>query len=50
MTSLGALETSLYWQRHVLAVSRDPEQKARAKRAIERLEQQIEEEKHDGSA
>lgn len=45
-TTLGALETSLHWQRHVLAHSRNPEQKARAQRAIERLQQQIEEENH----
>jgi hypothetical protein len=33
--------TSLHWQRHVLAQSRDPAQKARCKAAIERLQAQI---------
>jgi hypothetical protein len=41
MTTLKALETSLYWQQVVLKQSRDPKQKARASIAIEKLTQQI---------
>lgn len=43
MTSLKALETSLFWQRHVLSQSRDPVQIERVKRAIAKLEAQIKE-------
>jgi hypothetical protein len=39
--TLGAMETSLYWQRVVLNQSKDPKQKERAKKAIERLETEI---------
>lgn len=42
MTTLKALETSLYWQQVVLKQSRDPKQKARVSIAIERLTAQIE--------
>ena len=42
MTTLKALETSLYWQQVVLNQSRDPKQKARVSIAIERLIAQIE--------
>jgi len=42
MTTLKALETSLYWQQVVLKQSRDPKQKARVSLAIERLTAQIE--------
>jgi hypothetical protein len=41
MTTLKALETSLYWQKHVLAHSKDPKQKTRAQAAIARLQAQI---------
>ena len=45
MTKLCALtglyEKSIFWQQHVLQASRDPIQKARCKRAIERLEKQL---------
>lgn len=42
MTTLKALETSLYWQQVVLKQSRDLKQKARVSLAIERLTAQIE--------
>jgi hypothetical protein len=41
MTTLKALETSLYWQKVVLKQSTDPKQKARVSIAIEKLTQQI---------
>ena len=41
MSTLKALETSLYWQQVVLKQSRDPKQKARVSIAIERLTAQI---------
>ena len=41
MTSLKALETSLYWQQVVLKQSKDPKQKARVRLAIEKLTSQI---------
>jgi hypothetical protein len=41
MTSLKALETSLYWQKVVLKQSKDPKQKARVRLAIEKLTSQI---------
>jgi hypothetical protein len=41
-STLGAIGTSLYWQRVVLNQSKDPKQKERAKKAIERLEAEIE--------
>ena len=37
----GAIETCLFWQRHVLANSRDPKQIERAKAAIERLQLEL---------
>jgi hypothetical protein len=37
----GAIETSLYWQRVVLNQSKDPNQKERAKKAIEKLEAEL---------
>jgi hypothetical protein len=37
----GAIETSLYWQRVVLNQSKDPNQKERAKKAIEKLESEL---------
>jgi hypothetical protein len=42
MTTLKALETSLYWQQVVLKQSRDPKQKQRVSLAIKRLTAQIE--------
>jgi hypothetical protein len=42
MTTLKALETSLYWQQVVLKQSRDPKQKQRVSLAIEKLTKQIE--------
>lgn len=41
-TTRKALETSLYWQEHVLRESRDPTQKERARHAIEKLKQELE--------
>lgn len=41
MTTLKALETSLYWQQVVLKQSTDPKQKARVRLAIEKLTAQI---------
>jgi hypothetical protein len=41
MTTLKALETSLYWQRVVYQQSKDPKQKERVKAAIAKLEAQI---------
>lgn len=41
-TTRKALETSLYWQEHVLANSKDPAQKKRAQAAIEKLKQELE--------
>ncbi len=40
-TSAKAIETCLYWQRYVLAHSKDPAQIARAKAAIERLQAEL---------
>jgi hypothetical protein len=37
----GAIETSLYWQRVVLNQSKDLNQKERAKKAIEKLEAEL---------
>ena len=37
----GAIETSLYWQRVVLNQSKDSNQKERAKKAIEKLEAEL---------
>ena len=37
----GAIETSLYWQRVVLNQSKDPNQKERVKKAIEKLEAEL---------
>ena len=39
--SLKTLETSLYWQKVVLSQSKDPKQKERAKRAINKLTDEI---------
>jgi hypothetical protein len=44
MTS-KALKNSLYWQRQVYSQSRDPVQKERCAKAIEKLKAQIEETK-----
>lgn len=41
MTTLKALETSLYWMRVVYRDSRDPTQRERVKARIARLEAQI---------
>ena len=41
MTSIKTLENSIYWQKHVIAQSKDPKQIARCKAAIERLQAQI---------
>ena len=40
-STLGAIENSLFWQKHVLANSKDQAQKRRAKAAIERLQAEI---------
>lgn len=47
-TTRAALELSLGWQRHVMAASRDPQQKARCKAAIERLEAKLKEDELPG--
>jgi hypothetical protein len=39
--NIKILENSLYWQKVVLKQSRDPVQKARVKKAIIKLENQI---------
>ncbi len=41
MNSIHVLENSLFWQKHVLANSKDPKQKERVKRAIEMLQNEI---------
>lgn len=41
MTSAKTLENSIYWQKHVLTHSKDPKQKERAQKAIERLTEQL---------
>ena len=43
MTSPKVLENSIFWQKQVIAQSRDPKQIARCKAAIARLEQQLKE-------
>ena len=40
-TSIKALETSIYWQKHVLKQSTNLEQKKRCRAAIARLEAQL---------
>ncbi len=40
-TSIKALETSIYWQKHVLKQSTNLEQKERCRAAIARLEAQL---------
>lgn len=37
----GAIETSLYWQRVVFNQSKDPKQIERAKKAIEKLQAEL---------
>lgn len=37
----GAIETSLYWQRVVFKQSKDPKQIERAKKAIDKLEAEL---------
>jgi hypothetical protein len=49
MTSLNALEKSLWWQQNVLANSKDHAQKARCRAAIARLQEQIERTKNEAS-
>jgi len=41
MTSIKALENSIFWQKHVMANALNPAQKARAAAAIERLTAQL---------
>ena len=41
ITSIKALETSIYWQKHVLKQSTNLEQKERCRAAIARLEAQL---------
>jgi hypothetical protein len=41
MTSKKAIEQSIFWQRHVVANSRDQKQIERCKAAIHKLEQQL---------
>lgn len=40
-SSRGAIETSLYWQRVVFKQSKDPKQIERAKKAINKLEAEL---------
>jgi len=41
MNSIRTLETSLIWQRFILNKTTDPKQRERAKRAIEKLEAEL---------
>jgi hypothetical protein len=43
MNTKKVLENSIYWQNHVLTNSKDPKQKERAKKAIEKLSNQLKE-------
>lgn len=43
MNTKKNLENSIFWQRHVLTHSRDPKQKERASKAIEKLSNQLKE-------
>jgi len=43
MNSIRTLETSLIWQRFILNKTTDPKQRERAKRAIEKLETELQE-------
>lgn len=45
--TIGAIETSLYWQKVVLKQTHSKEQKERAQRAIERLELELEQLQQD---
>ena len=42
MNCKKVLENSIYWQRHVFTYSREPKQKERAKKAIEKLTKELE--------
>ena len=41
MNTQKTLENSIYWQRHVLSQSKDPKQKERATKAIEKLTEEL---------
>lgn len=41
MNSIHTLENSIYWQKHILANSKDPKQKERAKLAIIKLQNEL---------
>lgn len=41
MNSPATIEKRLYWQRHILAASKDPKQLERALRAIEKLKAEL---------
>lgn len=41
MNSVKTLENNLFWQKHVLANSKDPKQKERVKLAIAKLQNEI---------
>ena len=41
MNSMATIEKSLYWQRVVLCASTDPKQRERVKRAIEKLNAEL---------
>jgi hypothetical protein len=41
MNSIRTLETSLIWQRFILNKTTDPKQRERAKRAIAKLEEEL---------
>jgi len=41
MNAPSTLERSIYWQNHILKVSRDPAQQERARRALIKLENEL---------
>lgn len=43
MNARKTLENSIFWQKHVLTHSRDPKQKERASKAIEKLSNELKE-------
>jgi hypothetical protein len=49
MNDSKVIATSLYWQEYVLKASRDPKQKERALRAIEKLKQELKQSEEQNS-
>jgi len=41
MNSRAVIENSISWQKHILSHSHDPKQRERARRAIEKLEEEL---------